>query len=854
MPHVLLVEPDAALADEIRSAFGPAGFDVTTLSAGEEAVQRCREVVPDLILLSAELPDMSGFSVCNRLRRALAGVPLILLTREATDAAVEAHRATRTRADDYLRKPVDLADLLGRAATLLQDAPPPPAPDARPTAPRATATPPARPAAPPLAPPLTAPTQASERPATADDATPPVLRRAASSAVAKLGLAAAMAAAPPPTSAAPPRPPPTPAGKGPPATLARVKIAAPPRPEIPDPFADPPRDPSPPKGTPEEKLEFFRDRLRARDAFIARAREVWGTQKAEAVHLRGESEVLRSELDAARERTSDLERRLGEASQDGAARDARIADIEAQLAQSEETRQSLSDVLSETMQAQERAETDWSARVAAAEEARARVEMSLADEGETHARVIAALEGDRADERARFEAARAEAEERHAAAVAAAEAERQTERADSEEKLADAGRRAGALEGERDRVRTAMKELEARLAHQTEAAAEARRAADADAAALRARIDEAQGRAQAVAGELADAVARVEVLEGEGARAAEARRALERELEQARGERSAYAEKASATEQAFHAKATELQAAQSRLAELTAAIDATRASAEGAKGEVARTEGARAEAERRAAKAGAERDALARDLETALRDAAATRERTGRLEVEIIRLKKLEPVAEEAARLRRDVAALREQVQQRAVAADAAARAAQAAQAERAEVEERLATESGKRSGEASRIESELANAHRRVADLENERSVRDAELRKVKAEAEERRKALADGAADLEKRHTVEVARLKSAMIDLERHLEARARAELALKKKVAELEKSSAKPLAAPTDPAALAALKAALAKVRDDAEELRGENEFLNGEVARYQQKNRELATAIASLKEV
>jgi hypothetical protein len=39
-----------------------------------------------------------------------------------------------------------------------------------------------------------------------------------------------------------------------------------------------------------------------------------------------------------------------------------------------------------------------------------------------------------------------------------------------------------------------------------------------------------------------------------------------------------------------------------------------------------------------------------------------------------------------------------------------------------------------------------------------------------------------------------------------------------------------------------------------VREDVEELRGENEFLNGEVARYQQKNRELTAAIASLKEV
>jgi CheY-like chemotaxis protein len=355
MPHVLLVEPDLALADEVRRAFGPAGFDVTALSAGEEAVQRCRDVVPDLILLSAELPDMSGFSVCNRLKRALANVPLILLTREATDAAIEAHRATRTRADDYVRKPVDLADLLGRAATLLQDAGSPAAgdPEAETVAPRAPGQPPPSASAlasPPSRPPALFPSGRAVKTAPPNDGPPPVLQRADSSAVAKLGLAAAMAAAaaPPPATSAPPRPPPTPvaAAKGSGAPLARVKVSAPPRPETADPFADPPRDPAPPKGTPEEKLEFFRDRLRARDQFVARAREAWVALKAETAQVRGDADVLRSELETARDHAEELERRAGEASQDAAARDARVAELEAQLARSEDTRQSLSDVLS----------------------------------------------------------------------------------------------------------------------------------------------------------------------------------------------------------------------------------------------------------------------------------------------------------------------------------------------------------------------------------------------------------------------------------------------------------------------------------------------------------------------------
>ena len=52
---------------------------------------------------------------------------------------------------------------------------------------------------------------------------------------------------------------------------------------------------------------------------------------------------------------------------------------------------------------------------------------------------------------------------------------------------------------------------------------------------------------------------------------------------------------------------------------------------------------------------------------------------------------------------------------------------------------------------------------------------------------------------------------------------------------------------------DPAELAKLKAKLAKVEEDVQDLRSENDFLNGEVARYVQKNKDLAAQIASLRE-
>src|SRR5512146_2364966 len=59
--NLLLVEPDAGFADEIRGAFEPAGFAVQVVGTGEEAVDRVRASPFSLIVLGVELPDMSGF-------------------------------------------------------------------------------------------------------------------------------------------------------------------------------------------------------------------------------------------------------------------------------------------------------------------------------------------------------------------------------------------------------------------------------------------------------------------------------------------------------------------------------------------------------------------------------------------------------------------------------------------------------------------------------------------------------------------------------------------------------------------------------------------------------------------------
>jgi chromosome segregation ATPase len=166
-------------------------------------------------------------------------------------------------------------------------------------------------------------------------------------------------------------------------------------------------------------------------------------------------------------------------------------------------------------------------------------------------------------------------------------------------------------------------------------------------------------------------------------------------------------------------------------------------------------------------------------------------------------------------------------------------------------MEEQLASERGRLASEASRVQAELEAERRRVAEMQEERAGWDSERKRLQSEVDDRRRGHASDSAETEKRQAAEVARLKAAMVELERHLESRARAELQLKKKVQELEKAAK--AGGASDPGEAARQKAAVSRLEEEVTELRGENDFLNGEVARYVQKNKDLLAQLESMRE-
>jgi CheY-like chemotaxis protein/chromosome segregation ATPase len=111
---VLVFESDPAFAGELRNELGKLGCATTVVDDGNVGLQQAASDRPDLILLSIELPRMNGFSVCNKLKKdaGLKDVPLIIMSSESSDETFEQHKKLRTRAEDYVHKPIAFGELL----------------------------------------------------------------------------------------------------------------------------------------------------------------------------------------------------------------------------------------------------------------------------------------------------------------------------------------------------------------------------------------------------------------------------------------------------------------------------------------------------------------------------------------------------------------------------------------------------------------------------------------------------------------------------------------------------------------------------------------------------------------------
>src|SRR5512138_2015820 len=125
---ILLIENDSSFAAGISESLEASGFEVRVTGDGKEGLDLAREWSPGAVVLCVELPGMSGYLVCQKLKKdeALKALPLVLTSAEATEETFEKHRTLKARADEYLLKPYAPGALIEKLDALvgLPEAPP----------------------------------------------------------------------------------------------------------------------------------------------------------------------------------------------------------------------------------------------------------------------------------------------------------------------------------------------------------------------------------------------------------------------------------------------------------------------------------------------------------------------------------------------------------------------------------------------------------------------------------------------------------------------------------------------------------------------------------------------------------
>ena len=114
---ILVIDDDRNILAIIEMYLRKAGYEVTCVERGDEALQAFRRVQPALVVLDVMLPGMDGWEVLDKLRQE-SDVPVIMLT--AKGDTLDRIQGLDLGADDYIVKPFDAKELLARIKAVLR--------------------------------------------------------------------------------------------------------------------------------------------------------------------------------------------------------------------------------------------------------------------------------------------------------------------------------------------------------------------------------------------------------------------------------------------------------------------------------------------------------------------------------------------------------------------------------------------------------------------------------------------------------------------------------------------------------------------------------------------------------------
>lgn len=115
---VLLVEDEADLALIVSDTLREQGYEVLTANNGVEGLEKFKSRGADIVVADVMMPKMDGFAMAREIRELSSDVPLLFLT--AKSAIDDVEEGFEIGANDYLKKPFELRELIVRIKALLK--------------------------------------------------------------------------------------------------------------------------------------------------------------------------------------------------------------------------------------------------------------------------------------------------------------------------------------------------------------------------------------------------------------------------------------------------------------------------------------------------------------------------------------------------------------------------------------------------------------------------------------------------------------------------------------------------------------------------------------------------------------
>lgn len=117
---ILIIEDEQQLVELLRFRLEANGYQVEAAFDGQEGMEKINKLKPDLVILDVMMPKLHGYEVCRLAKenKETKDIPIVILTARAQEKDIQ--EANNCKADVFITKPFEPAELLGEIGKLLK--------------------------------------------------------------------------------------------------------------------------------------------------------------------------------------------------------------------------------------------------------------------------------------------------------------------------------------------------------------------------------------------------------------------------------------------------------------------------------------------------------------------------------------------------------------------------------------------------------------------------------------------------------------------------------------------------------------------------------------------------------------